>query len=120
MQAIQFKKLYRDGGDWYLDPYDFSPNLPIRLSGLNVPAVAPGYDGSTMHEYAVTSFYDNGQESIDSNTSFGPWTDELSPSHWIQLGWNSDAAGITYNVYKKEATAWGTNRRSSFKRRGLC
>lgn len=72
---------------------------PGRL--YSVTATAGGTGGLAIYRYGVTSINQDGRESVDYNATCNA-NATLSPTNYVQIGWNSEAAGITYNVYKNE------------------
>lgn len=95
--------LFRDSSNVWQTLTPSFDRPPGRLSG--VTASAGGTGGAAIYYYGVTSINQDGRESVDYNatTNANP---TLSPTNYVQIGWNSDAAGITYNIYKREYGVW--------------
>lgn len=110
MKLVQWnhepKDLQRDVSDWYLIPTQFSSVPPSMLSGANLPAFGAGSGATGTVYYAITAITANGEETVDVNvTSTGNLNP--TPTYFNQLGWNPDAAGITYYVYRRVDGVFG-------------
>lgn len=99
------RQLIRGTSSWSLSLIAFSPTVPPVMSGLTM-TVAPGSGSVGPVTYAVTGVNALGQETLDSNITANA---NLSPTgtYYNQLGWNPDAVGITYYIYKRVDGVYG-------------